>query len=91
MNSLDASILSRRYVKFAEEDGLGFYFDTGRIDERGECPVVIRADWRVVEVANDFVDFLCSNDAGPEELMNDAPHVAEALAAPPSDAQNWAP
>ncbi len=60
MNCLDNPVCPRRYVKFAEERGQMFFFDTGAMDERGECPVAMRsADCRMVSVAEDFADFLC--------------------------------
>ena len=63
MNCLDNPVCPRRYVKFAEQSGHMYFFDTGEMDEQGECPIVIRtADCRMAIVAENFADFLCRFD-----------------------------
>jgi hypothetical protein len=64
MNSLFGPVDSSGYVQFAVEDGQAFYFDTARMDERGECPVVIRVGRQALVVAEDFIDFLTRCEVG---------------------------
>ena len=63
INVLDDRPRSRRYIKFAEEGGRAFYFDTAHMDGRGECPVVVRDGCRFVVAADSFADFLSRRPA----------------------------
>jgi hypothetical protein len=60
MNDLDAH--PRHYVKFTEDgEGRCYYFDTSRVDDDEECPVVVRdGAGDETEVAPTFLTFLAS-------------------------------
>jgi SMI1-KNR4 cell-wall len=59
----------RHYVKFTEDgEGRSYYFDTTRVDDDGECPVVVRdGAGDEAEVAPTFLMFLAS--AAPHRLV----------------------
>ncbi len=56
-------------LKFKECDQREYYFETLRMDCRGECPVSARnRDGKLFTVAADFVRFLCWEGARPLRL-----------------------
>jgi len=60
MNQLTSCQIPRHFVKFTDDIGnYSYYLDTSRMDDEGECPVVVfgpEESGRVI--ANSFSDFL---------------------------------